>query len=96
MASRVIELKLGIRKPDDKDHFKNKRLKLAGPLLADLFRIAFRNLCRDIKYQLERMGVKRQLITISAAVRPGIVTDRHRHALATGNWGQAASASPSF
>ncbi|MEM2103198.1 MAG: DNA-directed RNA polymerase subunit B'', partial [Candidatus Bathyarchaeia archaeon] len=48
MASRVIELKLGKRKPDDKDHFKNKRLKLAGPLLADLFRIAFRNLCRDI------------------------------------------------
>ena len=88
MASRVIELKLGIRTPDDKDHFKNKRLKLAGPLLADLFRIAFRNLCRDIKYQLERMGVKRQLITISAAVRPGIVTDRHRHALATGNWGR--------
>jgi DNA-directed RNA polymerase subunit B len=88
MASRVIELKLGIRTPDDKDHFKNKRLKLAGPLLADLFRIAFRNLCRDIKYQLERMGIKRQLITISAAVRPGIVTDRHRHALATGNWGR--------
>ena len=49
MAARVIELKLGRRKPDDKDHAKNKRLKLAGPLLADLFRVAFRNLCRDIK-----------------------------------------------
>jgi DNA-directed RNA polymerase subunit B len=35
MTCRVIELKLGKRKPDDKDHFKNKRLKLAGPLLAD-------------------------------------------------------------
>ncbi len=88
MACRVIELKLGRRKPDDKDHFKNKRLKLAGPLLADLFRIAFRNLCRDIKYQLERMGVKRQMIAVSAAVRPGIVTDRLQHALATGNWGR--------
>ncbi|MBX5326448.1 MAG: DNA-directed RNA polymerase subunit B [Candidatus Bathyarchaeia archaeon] len=88
MASRVIELKLGKRKPDDKDHFKNKRLKLAGPLLADLFRIAFRNLCRDIKYQLERMGMKRQMISISAAVRPGIITERLQHALATGNWGR--------
>ena len=88
MACRVIELKLGRRKPDDKDHFKNKRLKLAGPLLADLFRIAFRNLCRDIKYQLERMGIKRQMITVSAAVRPGIITDRLQHALATGNWGR--------
>jgi DNA-directed RNA polymerase subunit B len=88
MASRVIELKLGKRKTDDKDHFKNKRLKLAGPLLADLFRIAFRNLTRDVKYQLERMGVKRQLLTVSAAVRPGIVTERLQHALATGNWGR--------
>jgi len=88
MASRVIELKLGKRKSDDKDHFKNKRMKLAGPLLADLFRIAFRNLTRDVKYQLERMGVKRQLLTVSAAVRPGIITERLQHALATGNWGR--------
>jgi DNA-directed RNA polymerase subunit B len=88
MASRAVELKLGKRKPDDKDHFKNKRLKLAGPLLADLFRIAFRNLTRDVKYQLERMGVKRQLLTVSAAVRPGIITERLQHAVATGNWGR--------
>jgi DNA-directed RNA polymerase subunit B len=88
MACRVIELKLGKRTTDDKDHFKNKRLKLAGPMLADLFRVAFRNLCRDIKYQLERMGFKRQMITVSAAVRPGIVSERLQHALATGNWGR--------
>lgn len=88
MACRAIELKLGKRQPDDKDHFKNKRLKLAGPLLADLFRVVFRNLCRDIKYQLERMGLKRQIPTISAAVRPGIITERLQHALATGNWGR--------
>ena len=88
MACRVIELKLGRRKPDDKDHFKNKRLRLAGPLLADLFRVAFRNLCRDIKYQLERIGVKGPIITVSAAVRPGIITERFQHSLATGNWGR--------
>ena len=88
MACRVIELKLGRRKPDDKDHFKNKRLRLAGPLLADLFRVAFRNLVRDIKYQLERIGVKGPVINISAAVRSGIITERLQHALATGNWGR--------
>ncbi len=88
MTCRIIELKLGKRKPDDKDHFKNKRLKLAGPLLADLFRVVFRNLCRDIKYQLERMGVKRQIMAISIAVRPGIISERFQHAIATGNWGR--------
>jgi len=90
MACRCIELALGKRKTDDKDHFKNKRLKLTGPLLADLFRVAFRNLCRDVKYQLERMGVKRTPlpIPVSVAVRPGIITERLQHALATGNWGR--------
>jgi DNA-directed RNA polymerase subunit B len=88
MACRVIELKFGRRTADDKDHFKNKRLRLGGPLLADLFRVAFRNLVRDIKYQLERIGVKGTIITVSAAVRPGIITERLQHSLATGNWGR--------
>src|SRR4030066_202463 len=88
MACKAIELKLGKRQPDDKDHFKNKRLRLAGPLLADLFRVAFRNLTRDIKYQLERIGVKGPIINVSAAVRPGIISERFQHALATGNWGR--------
>jgi len=87
MASRVIELKLGLREQDDKDHYANKRLKLAGSLLADLFRVAFRNLCRDVKYQLERMSVRRRRLSISAAVRHGIITERVQHSLATGNWG---------
>jgi DNA-directed RNA polymerase subunit B len=88
MASRAIELKLGRRNEDDKDHFKNKRLRLVGLLLADLFRVAFRNLTRDIKYQLERIGVKGSIITVSVAVRPGIITERFQHSLATGNWGR--------
>lgn len=88
MACRAVEMQLGRRKTDDKDHFKNKRLRLAGPLLADLFRVAFRNLTRDIKYQLERIGVKGPIITVSAAVRPGIITERFQHAIATGNWGR--------
>jgi len=88
MAYRIIQLKMGIRQQDDKDHFKNKRLRLGGPLLADLFRVSFRNLTRDIKYQLERIGVKGSIITVSAAVRPGIITERFQHALATGNWGR--------
>ncbi|KYH39134.1 MAG: DNA-directed RNA polymerase subunit B [Candidatus Bathyarchaeota archaeon B23] len=86
MASRLIELKLGRRKEDDKDHLKNKRIKLAGPLLAELFRSAFWSLYRDMRYQLRRMSSRRKGIILSAAVRPGIITSRLQHALATGNW----------
>ncbi|HDJ21784.1 MAG TPA: DNA-directed RNA polymerase subunit B'', partial [Candidatus Bathyarchaeota archaeon] len=86
MVSRIIELKLGLRKEDDKDHLKNKRIKLAGPLLAELFRSAFWSLYRDMRYQFRRMSTRRKGVLISAAVRPGIITSRIQHALATGNW----------
>ena len=86
MASRIVELKLGRREEDDKDHLKNKRIKLAGPLLAELFRSAFWSLYRDMRYQFRRMSTRRKGVLISAAVRPGIISSRVQHALATGNW----------
>jgi len=86
MASRIIELKLGRREEDDKDHLKNKRIKLAGPLLAELFRSAFWSLYRDMRYQFRRMSTRRKGVLISASVRPGIISSRIKHALATGNW----------
>jgi DNA-directed RNA polymerase subunit B len=86
MASRIIELKLERRREDDKDHLRNKRIKLAGPLLAELFRSAFWSLYRDMRYQFRRMSTRRKGVLISAAVRPGIITSRIQHALATGNW----------
>lgn len=86
MASRIIELALGKRTEDDKDHYANKRLKLAGDLLMSLFRVAFLSLCRDIKYQLERNAVRGRRRNIKTAVRADVITDRLHHALATGNW----------
>jgi DNA-directed RNA polymerase subunit B" len=88
MAEACFDLVLKKRRIDDKDHYANKRLKLAGDLMEDLFRISLNRLTRDIKYQLERIGVKGPIITVSAAVRPGIVAERFQHALATGNWGR--------
>lgn len=86
MAHRIIELVLGRRMEDDKDHYSNKRLKLAGELLASLFRNAFLNLTRDIKYQLERTAVRGRKPNIRTAVRADVISERLRHALATGNW----------
>ena len=85
---KLIELKLGWIKPDDKDHYGNKVIKFAGQMLADLFRTAFRNLVRDMKYQLERSGQKRGINAVAAAIRPGIISDKLNNAIATGNWGR--------
>ena len=87
-ACKLLELKLGWISPDDKDHYGNKVIKFAGQMLADLFRTAFRNLVRDMKYQLERSGQKRGINAVAAAIRPGIITDKLNNAIATGNWGR--------
>ncbi len=87
-ACKLLELKLGWIQPDDKDHYGNKVIKFAGQMLADLFRTAFRNLVRDMKYQLERSGQKRGINAVSAAIRPGIISDKLNNAIATGNWGR--------
>ncbi len=86
MTQKVLELALDIRRPDDKDHYANKRLKLAGDLFTSLFRVSFLNLTRDIKYQLERTAVRGRKPNIKTAVRADVITERIRHALATGNW----------
>ena len=42
MVHRLLMCALGRRSEDDRDHYGNKRLDLAGPLLATLFRQLFR------------------------------------------------------
>src|SRR6476659_3858632 len=87
-SSKLIELRMGWIDSDDKDYYGNKVIKFAGQMLADLFRTAFRNLIRDMKYQLERSGQKRGINAVGAAVRPGIISDKLNNAIATGNWGR--------
>jgi DNA-directed RNA polymerase subunit B len=86
MAEQAIALAMGRRKADDKDHYANKRLKLAGDLLENVFRLAFMNLIRDIKYQLERSHARGKELNLRTAARADVLTERIRHALATGNW----------
>jgi DNA-directed RNA polymerase subunit B len=86
MVERLLELVLSKRQQDDKDHYANKRLKLSGDLLMSLFRVALYSLTRDIKYQLERTAVRGRKPNIRTAVRADVITQRLKHALATGNW----------
>ncbi|RLF42149.1 MAG: DNA-directed RNA polymerase subunit B [Thermoplasmata archaeon] len=86
MGMSVLELALGKREEDDKDHYANKRLKLAGDLMEDLFRVAFTALCKDLKYQIERIHAKGKEIKIASSLRSDVLSQRIHHALATGNW----------
>ncbi len=87
IAKSVLELSLNKRKEDDKDHYANKRLKLSGDLMEDLFRTSFTSLIKDLKYQVERnLGRKKAEYNIGSTIRPDLFTHKLIHALATGNW----------
>ncbi len=89
MVNRVLQLYLGMRAPDDKDFLGNKRLRLAGDLIAELFREALEALVNNIAQKLEEYISERKPITnLGYIVRSDIITDRLRSAIATGNWGQ--------
>ncbi len=86
MACKLIEFVLGYRPVDDKDHYANKRIKLAGEMLALLFRVAFKAFLRDLRYQLERAKIKERRLNIALYIRSDVITERIKHAMATGTW----------
>ena len=86
MAERVIRLHMGSMDLDDKDHYANKRLRLAGGLLEDLFRVAFRALINNTVYSLEKAYKRNRKISVLTAIRSNFLTERIQHAIATGSW----------
>ena len=86
MIKKLLLLKLGKIKKDDKDHYKNKRVRLSGDLLEDLFRANLKILINDILYIFQR-GVRRgKVLSINSIVRTKLLTQRIKSAMATGNW----------
>ncbi|KAH3996047.1 DNA-directed RNA polymerase subunit beta [Parastagonospora nodorum] len=95
MIHRLLQCVLGRRDEDDRDHFGKKRLDLAGPLVANLFRILFLKLTKDVFKYLQRCVESSTDFNVQMAVKASIITNGLKYSLATGNWGdqkKAASA----
>ncbi len=71
---------------EDKDHFMNKRLKLSGDLLADLFRVNLRTLVQDILYNFQRLVKRGKFQSIKIIIRNELLSSRIKSAMATGTW----------
>lgn len=86
MAERAILVACRKRRVEDKDHYANKRLKISGKLMEELFRYAFQFFVKDVAYQLERANIRRRKMTLFTIVRPDALTERMKYSMATGNW----------
>ena len=72
--------------PDDKDHYMNKRLKLSGDLLADLFRVNLKVLIGDLLYNFQRIVKRGKFPSIKVIIREKLLTQRIYSSMATGAW----------
>lgn len=70
----------------DKDHYMNKRVKLAGDLLTDLLRVNLRVLVNDMLYNFQRLVKRGKFHSIKIIIRDKLLTGRIKTAMATGTW----------
>eukprot|EP00976_Prorocentrum_cordatum_P070975 1180140-Prorocentrum_minimum.AAC.12 len=54
---------------DDRDHYGNKRLDLAGPLLGGLFRMLFRKVTKDVRIYVQKCVDSGKEINLTYAVK---------------------------
>lgn len=71
---------------DNKDHYENKRIKMSGDLLVDLFRINLKVLIGDILYNFQRIVKRGKFPSIKIIIRDKLLTSRIYSSMATGNW----------
>ena len=71
---------------NDKDHYANKRLKLSGDLMAELFRVNLRSLISDLVYNFQRAVKRGKIPSIKVIIRQKFLTSRIYSSMATGNW----------
>jgi len=86
MANRLLLLKQNKVEPDQKDHYANKRIRMAGDLFEELLRTHLKSFVNDLLYVFQR-GVRRgKILPISTMVQSRFLTDRINSAMATGSW----------
>ena len=88
MLRHLVEVRLGLRHPCDRDSYINKRLDGPGPLLAILFRQLFRNHLKMFRSQLHKAIEQGKWLSGSQFINSRKITSGIRYHFATGNWSQ--------
>ncbi len=70
----------------DKDHYSNKRVRLSGDLLANLFRVNLGILIRDIQYSIQKSSKRKKFFSIKVIAKSTLFSHRVESAIATGSW----------
>lgn len=80
----LIAKQLGLE--SDKDHYANKRVRLSGDLLTDLFRVNLTIFIRDLQHNLQKIARRKKFYSIKSLAKSTLFSHRIKSAFATGNW----------
>ncbi|CAI2734202.1 unnamed protein product [Schistosoma spindalis] len=74
--------------PDDRDFYGNKRIELAGSLLALLFEDVFKTFNEDLWLTVSKIDTKRRCtpFDISRHIKTWMITEQLNRAISSGNW----------
>jgi len=88
MTKKLINALKDGNKVDDKDYYGNKRLELAGNLIALLFEDLFKKYNSDLKKQIDQTFIKagNETFDIERQMSSDIITHGLVNSIATGNW----------
>lgn len=86
LTKKFLQVAIDKKKHAEKDHYKNKKLKLPGDLMADLFRVNMRVLVNDILYNFQRLVKRGKFQSTKIIIRDKLLTSRLKSAIATGAW----------
>ncbi|KHJ43988.1 DNA-directed RNA polymerase, beta subunit [Trichuris suis] len=88
MVQRIIQTEIGLCSYDDPDFYGNKRLELAGSLIAILFEDLFKRLNTELVAIADKSLSKQRAtkFDIVKCIRKEVITTGLATAIATGNW----------
>ena len=88
MTNRLINVMLGRQDVDDRDALQNKRIETPGILLGQLFRQNWKKMLNEIgKHFKKKNQSNENPINVVAQIKPSIIEQGLKTALATGVWG---------
>ncbi|MEM2478592.1 MAG: DNA-directed RNA polymerase subunit B'' [Candidatus Pacearchaeota archaeon] len=70
----------------DKDHCANKRIRLSGDLLYDLFRAHLALFIKDIQQNIEKYARRKEVADLRIIAKSILLSNRIESSIATGNW----------
>jgi DNA-directed RNA polymerase II subunit RPB2 len=86
IVRRLLRVYHDLERPNDRDHYANKRLDTVGSLIAVLFRQLFRNFLRTFKLCIFKSIEMGKYTNVVDSINSKRMTSALRYHFATGNW----------